>query len=697
MQRRRFADASSNANEAAVFALDDSDHALTGGYAPEAAAVSTISTASAAATSHAAGPDSAATRTMAAPSDALLSSQWAVNIAAGPNSINVQSVWNEYRGAGIKVAVVDDGFDYNHYDLRANYDRNADQDMIMWDGDAINQSGNNHGTAVMGVIGADDNGQGTVGVAADATLLGYRIGYGAAGSFDQLTYAMYYGARADVVNNSWGYSVTFSDNFDISYMKNAEDGIINGVSTGRAGLGSNYIFAAGNGRQSGDDVNHHSFQNSIYTTSVAATDANGVVANFSTPGATVHVSAPGVNILTTDASNGGYNSGDTVWMNGTSFAAPTVSGVVALMLQANKGLAYRDVQEILAYSAKITDASRASWITNDADNWNGGGLHSSTDYGFGLVNAHDAVRIAETWTLKSTYATMDVGTAYAAPGQAIPGQGVIYSDLGITRAMDIDKVEVELKLSHDWIGDLRVSLISPGGTESILINRPGVVRDQGGTGSSMDNINFTLASNQFWGEDSIGTWRLKVEDVGSGGAGRLDSWRINVYGDDVTYNDQYVFTDEYANYGADAARRLLVDTRGLDTINASAVTGNVNFDLRSGGTIAGQQVSIQAGSLIERLYAGDGNDVLIGNSAANSIWGGRGDDAMSGGTGADRFLFGRNAGNDSITDFASDDKIVMRDGIWCRSLAGNVATLSDGGTITAANGYAWKTTDFIFG
>lgn len=689
MQRRRFLDAASNEIEAPVFALDELDHAMPAGFRSEAPP--------AAPPSAAAGPDATWMRMMAAPTDTLLSSQWAVNTSAGPNSINVQSVWTEYRGAGIKVAVVDDGFDYNHFDLRTNYDRNADQDLIMWDGDAINQSGNNHGTAVMGVIGADNNGQGTVGIAPDATLLGYRIGYGAAGGFDQLTYAMQYGARADVVNNSWSYTAAFSDNFDISYMHNAETAIIGGVSTGRAGLGSNYVFAAGNGRQSGEDVNHHSFQNSIFTTSVAATDANGVVAHFSTPGAAVHVAAPGVSILTTDASNGGYNGGDSVWMNGTSFAAPAVSGVVALMLEANKGLAYRDVQELLAYSARITDSTRASWTTNDADNWNGGGLHTSTDYGFGLVNAHDAVRLAETWTLKSTYATMDVGTAYAAPGQSIPGQGTIYSNLAITRAMDVDKVEIELRLSHDWIGDLRVSLVSPGGTESILINRPGVVRDQSGAGSSMDNINFSLTSNQFWGEDSVGTWQLKVEDLGTGGSGRLDSWRLNVFGDDVTYNDQYVFTDEFARYGSDAARRQLVDTRGLDTVNASAVTGNVSFDLRSGGTIAGQQVKIQAGSLIERLYTGDGNDVLIGNSAANSIWAGRGNDVQTGGAGADRFLFGRNSGSDAITDFMSDDKIVLRDGIWARSFAGNVATLSDGATVTAANGYLWKTTDFIFG
>ena len=97
--------------------------------------------------------------------------------------------------------------------------------------------------------------------------------------------------------------------------------------------------------------------------------------------------------------------------------------------------------------------------------------------------------------------------------------------------MNVDKVEVELDLQHSFIGDLRVSLISPTGTQSYLIDRPG----NGGT--STDNIVFSLVSNQFWGESSTGSWTLRVEDLAGGETGRLNSWRVNVYGDDVTFND----------------------------------------------------------------------------------------------------------------------------------------------------------------
>ena len=91
------------------------------------------------------------------------------------------------------------------------------------------------------------------------------------------------------------------------------------------------------------------------------------------------------------------------------FATPIVSGVVALMLQANPNLGWRDVQNILAASATHTGSAigavtpgtneNSNWFLNDAANWNGGGMHFSNDYGYGVVNAYNAVRMAEVWSL----------------------------------------------------------------------------------------------------------------------------------------------------------------------------------------------------------------------------------------------------------------------------------------------------------
>src|SRR5262249_23974291 len=127
--------------------------------------------------------------------------------------------------------------------------------------------------------------------------------------------------------------------------------------------------------------------------------------SYSTPGASILVTAPGDFIATTALNNNDGNPGnDFAFVNGTSFAAPIVSGIVAMMLQANPNLGYRDVQEILALSSHKLDPTSSSWAVNGATNWNGGGNLVSNDFGFGLVDAHAAVRLAETWTTTHTAA-----------------------------------------------------------------------------------------------------------------------------------------------------------------------------------------------------------------------------------------------------------------------------------------------------
>ena len=69
-------------------------------------------------------------------------------------------------------------------------------------------------------------------------------------------------------------------------------------------------------------------------------------------------------------------------------AAPMVSGVVALMLEANPALGWRDVQEILLRSARILQGDAGGWTTNKA------GLTFHPDFGSGGVNAEDAVALA---------------------------------------------------------------------------------------------------------------------------------------------------------------------------------------------------------------------------------------------------------------------------------------------------------------
>jgi subtilisin family serine protease len=572
------------------------------------------------------------------------------NLTSSTAGINLTGAWKEFSGTGINVGIIDDGFDHDHVELESSY--NTD-----WDYDARNKDYNadssdvddNHGTAVAGVIAADPNSKsnsGMVGVAYDATIVGFRIGYGTGGEseildnlkklngyeyVDPVTGTTVVVPAMDVVNNSWGYSGAFDDNFNAVEFAAIGAALQANAIEGRDGLGLNTVFAAGNGRGEGDNVNYHNFQNSPYTIAVAATDGAGKIASFSTPGAAVLVSAPGVNIYTTDKSGtGGYTSGDYATVSGTSFAAPTVSGVIALMLQANPDLGYRDVQEILAYSARQTDASSTGWDFNGATNWNGGGLHFSHDYGFGLVDATAAVRLAESWQSTSTY--KDPATlGSSAPNGVIKYGSTLTStikvgDLDLTtpgthESLTIDKIVVELDISHSWAGDLKVTLTHvETGTTAVLIANPNT---SVGTGSG---IQFTTSANNFWGEDTTGTWTLTVTDNYSLDDGTLKSWTLKAVGDTPTAEDLYVFTNEYKG-----ARTLTDSDGGTDSINLAAVTASSTLNLASGttSTVAGKSLSIAAGTSIENAWLGDGNDIVIGNDLANLLHGGRGIDTAS--------------------------------------------------------------------
>jgi Ca2+-binding RTX toxin-like protein len=87
---------------------------------------------------------------------------------------------------------------------------------------------------------------------------------------------------------------------------------------------------------------------------------------------------------------------------------------------------------------------------------------------------------------------------------------------------------------------------------------------------------------------------------------------------------------------------------------------------------------------------------MDGGDGLDSLVGGVGDDVMTAGTGSDRFLKGNLEGNDTITDFLGGaDKVDLTTITVDSGLNSTVVTLSDGTTITAANGYLWQASDFI--
>jgi kexin len=154
----------------------------------------------------------------------------------------------------------------------------------------------------------------------------------------------------------------------------------------------------GNGGDSDDNSNYDGYANSLYVIAVAASTNQGVSAWYSEPGANILVNSPSnggtLGITTTDRTGStGYSSTEyTSDFGGTSSATPLAAGIVALMLQANPDLTWRDVRAILALTARQNDPSSPGWTTN------GAGRPIHYHYGFGRVDAQAAVSAALSWT-----------------------------------------------------------------------------------------------------------------------------------------------------------------------------------------------------------------------------------------------------------------------------------------------------------
>ncbi|GAA6210034.1 hypothetical protein NBRC116601_33270 [Cognatishimia sp. WU-CL00825] len=576
-------------------------------------------------------------------------------------SMGLEAVWADYTGEGVKIGVVDSQIDFNHKELSAAYDSTLDYNFALETGDiSINSKsfGNSHGTMVAGVIAAEGgNGTGSVGIAADATLVGLGIDYSSSNVIDQVVAALRAGAEVDVVNNSWSFSRNFGDNFGRAENAAMAEALEFVAETGRDGLGTSIVFSAGNAGADGSS-NYHNFQNSPYSISVGAVEKDGSIWAGSSIGANVLVSAAGDDVYTTTPNNRFTDA------TGTSFAAPAVSAVIGLMLEANPELGYRDIQQILALSAKREGLSDDplhgdGWLTNGAGNFNGGGMHFSDSFGYGFVNAHAAVRLAETWTAQQTAANRDTVVIQETSGATMTAgsNDHISFELNVTDAIQVEHVQLSMDLKWANTGDLDIYLTSPDGTTVRLVYAQDDTHYIGGV------RNFTFTSVASMGEMGAGDWTVDVYNRNpdaTDGSGRpmtgvLGNVTLTLNGDaDDHADDTYVYTDEFGSLynGSDLAERsILNDTDGgTDAINAAAVTSNSIIDLSGNGPtkIAGVTLTVKNPGRIENIFSGDGRDVLTGNAGDNLIEAGRGNDTLhysagndtlNGGSGTDTLSF----------------------------------------------------------
>jgi len=475
------------------------------------------------------------------PNDPLFANQWHLRNTGQTGGTpgvdaNLSAAWNievpgnsalTVRGRGVVIGIVDDGLEFTHPDIANRYRNDLSSDFNDNDGDPSPTSEReSHGTAVAGIAAADgDNGIGITGAAPQAFITGLRL-LGSRFTDEQVADALsWQNQQIDIYQNSWSPTATLDlrgpDRLLLRTLQN-------GVARGRRGRGNIYVFSAGNNRQPslinpfGDDnVNYNGYANSPYTIAVGAIDHNGRHAPYSEPGAALLISAPSSNSTVGITTTGlvGRGSVENDYRDdfaGTSAAAPLVAGVVALMLEVNPELSWRDVQHILVETAAINDQDNSDWVIN------GAGFHVNHLYGFGAIDAEAAVRMAIDWTPVDP--ELIITEEFTSSGSlAIPDDdpGGIETTVTFDSDIKVEWAEVVFQATHSERGELEVVLISPDGTESILAEERGDFRA---------NYDWTFTSSRHWGESSLGEWTLRVSDSITGETGTLDFAELRLMG-----------------------------------------------------------------------------------------------------------------------------------------------------------------------
>eukprot|EP01124_Arcella_intermedia_P016711 TRINITY_DN2331_c0_g1_i1.p1 TRINITY_DN2331_c0_g1~~TRINITY_DN2331_c0_g1_i1.p1 ORF type:complete len:645 (-),score=126.46 TRINITY_DN2331_c0_g1_i1:19-1953(-) len=464
--------------------------------------------------------------------DPLYQDQWhlhSVKPADVRNHLDLEKVWEKgHLGKGIRIAIVDDGIQTTHPDVAANialdssYNFNLNKpspDPTYLHG----PSGDWHGTASAGAAAARiDHYTCGVGAAPEAELAGIAILQNNADVSDSVEAKalVYEYHKNHIYSNSWGPIQPGAGHMNEAPGPLLDEAIRKAIKEGRGGKGSIYVWAAGNDGRAQDNCNYDGYANMRYTILIGSVDNTGFRPTYSEPCAALTAVTPGgtitaaAKIFTTDLLGpNGLSDGNCTTFAGTSASCPMAAGVLALVLEANPGLSWLDLQYVLAKGADKH---------NDDPDWvqNGGGYWVSHHYGWGLMNPEKLIIAAQEWGSK-TIKEHIIEKVHAEPTKI---EGVTKTALYVEESMALHHVEVKLWTTNRNVANTEVILESPFGTKARLVERH---RD---TLSSWNGWKFL--SRMHWGEDSKGDWTLYISDAGE--KAELTKWELILYGDEDT-------------------------------------------------------------------------------------------------------------------------------------------------------------------
>ncbi|NXX13839.1 FURIN protein, partial [Podargus strigoides] len=379
-----------------------------------------------------------------------------------------------------------------------------------------------HGTRCAGEVAAvANNGICGVGVAYNARIGGVRMLDG------EVTDAVEAHSLGLNPNHIHIYSASWGPEDDGKTVDGparlAEEAFFRGVSQGRGGLGSIFVWASGNGGREHDSCNCDGYTNSIYTLSISSTTQYGNVPWYSEACSST---------LATTYSSGNQNEKQIVTTDlrqkcteshtGTSASAPLAAGIIALALEANKNLTWRDMQHLVVQTSKPAHLNANDWVTN------GVGRKVSHSYGYGLLDAGAMVSLAKNWTTVGPQrkCVIDVLTEPKDIGKRLEVRRKVDACLGKANYISrLEHAQARLTLSYNRRGDLAIHLVSPMGTRSTLLAaRP--------HDFSADGFNdWAFMTTHSWDEDPSGEWVLEIENTSdANNYGTLTKFTLVLYG-----------------------------------------------------------------------------------------------------------------------------------------------------------------------
>uniref|UniRef100_A0A4W5LVW8 Furin (paired basic amino acid cleaving enzyme) b n=1 Tax=Hucho hucho TaxID=62062 RepID=A0A4W5LVW8_9TELE len=461
------------------------------------------------------------------PSDPKFPQQWYLSNPSQAD-LNAKGAWSQgYTGRGVVVTILDDGIEKDHPDLATNYDPEASYDVNDGDSDPqpryTQRNENRHGTRCAGeVAAAANNNVCGVGVAYNTKIGGVRMLDGEVTDMVEAHSLSLNSQHIHIYSASWGPE---DDGKTVDGpAKLAKEAFLRGVTEGRGGLGSIFVWASGNGGREKDSCNCDGYTNSIYTLSISSTTQYGMVpwyseACSSTLATTFSSGNPNEKqIVTTDLRQKCTDS-----HTGTSASAPLAAGIIALALEANMNLTWRDMQHLVVRTSHPAHLSTDDWSTN------GVGRRVSHSYGYGLLDAGAMVALAQNWT--------SVGPQHQCVLTMLSEPRDISSRLLFSKSLDacwgkpeyvssLEHVQARLTLSYNHRGNLAILLISPLGTRSTLLApRP---KDYSSEGFK----DWAFMTTHSWDEDPRGEWTLEIENVSEQGHdyGVLSQFTLILYG-----------------------------------------------------------------------------------------------------------------------------------------------------------------------